>query len=251
MARRLTGSQTTPEYRRRLTAGFQAWQDSQNKGLTGSETTPEYKSRLTAGFAKGLAPAPDPNALPVDPTYDQQIGVYGKRRDDSYADLTNQRTGGLLDYGYTEQQDGTGKTTGLTFDPSNPNSRAALLLKHYQQSKAGTQNSMAARGQLYAGARVNAQNANDSNYQVADDQQRKALLQFLARNSGAARDAGTNYEANAGVAQGDRISRAIAAKAASGDAGPEKPDFSKWIVTTFMKNGVKWHKLADGSLVKA
>jgi hypothetical protein len=60
-----------------------------------------------------------------------------------------------FDYGYNP--DGSINT-------ANPYSRAALYQLAYANSKRGTTNSLAARGQLYSGAMVNAQNENDRSY---------------------------------------------------------------------------------------
>jgi hypothetical protein len=47
-------------------------------------------------------------------------------------------------------------------DSSNPFSKAAMLQESYNRSKLGTTNSLAAQGQLYSGAMINAQNENAS-----------------------------------------------------------------------------------------
>jgi hypothetical protein len=51
-----------------------------------------------------------------------------------------------------------------SLNTANPYSRAALYQLAYTNSKRGTTNSLAAQGQLYAGAMVNAQNENDRVY---------------------------------------------------------------------------------------
>jgi hypothetical protein len=91
-----------------------------------------------------------------------------------------------------------GNATGLTYDPNNVYSQASLARKTYQQSKAGTSVNMAARGKLYSGALVNAQNANDSNFSVGEDARQKSLLRFLAGIKTRETNAGTDYELGAG-----------------------------------------------------
>ena len=57
---------------------------------------------------------------------------------------------------------------GFGGDTSNPYSQAAMLQKSYDQNRAGTLNSSAAAGQLYAGSMQNAQDANLSNLEAAN-----------------------------------------------------------------------------------
>ena len=52
---------------------------------------------------------------------------------------------------------------------SNPYSRAAMLQRSYNQNQRATTNTMASRGQLYAGATQNAANTNTFNYGSAYD----------------------------------------------------------------------------------
>lgn len=52
---------------------------------------------------------------------------------------------------------------------SNPYSRAAMLQRSYNQNQRASLNTMASRGQLYAGATQNQANANTSNYSSAYD----------------------------------------------------------------------------------
>src|SRR5206468_1113647 len=116
--------------------------------------------------APATAAVQSPTAPPVDPLYDQQIAGLGRTKGDTLADLTRQRTAGLLGYGYNATYGADGLVQSLTYDPNNPYSQAALARKVYQQSKTGTTNSLAARGLLYSSAMNNAQDANDTNYNV-------------------------------------------------------------------------------------
>lgn len=54
-------------------------------------------------------------------------------------------------------------------DLSNPFSRARLLQRSYQERQAGTKNSMAARGMLYSGARLNQERLDTRAYDQAYD----------------------------------------------------------------------------------
>jgi hypothetical protein len=229
--------------------------------------TPQTPTSSAPAPSSSPTPKVDVNSLPVDPTYDQQIAALMKRRDDSLAGLTQQRTGGLLNYGYSATFDAAGNATGLSFDPNNPYSRAALARKHHQQAKTGTQNRYAASGQLYAGSLINAQNANDQGFAQDEDSRQKQLLSFLARNLSAQADARNAYEAGAGSASGERISRAQSSPlynpatgdseapkqsaAEAADADPNTPglqiDPSKWIKTAYTNaNGHKVRIMGNG-----
>jgi hypothetical protein len=59
---------------------------------------------------------------------------------------------------------GTGYNADGSLNASNPYSQAMLLQDEYKRGQAGTNNSMAAQGQLYSGARLNAQARNDRLY---------------------------------------------------------------------------------------
>ena len=72
----------------------------------------------------------------------------------------------------------------------NPYSRAALLQRTFENNKRGNTNSYAARGQLYAGSLVNAQNETAHGYSVDDDSNRRSALSYykglIDRATGAA-----------------------------------------------------------------
>jgi hypothetical protein len=59
---------------------------------------------------------------------------------------------------------GTGYNADGSLNTSNPYSQAMLLQDSYKRGVTGTNNSMAAAGQLYSGARLNAQAHNDRVY---------------------------------------------------------------------------------------
>jgi hypothetical protein len=146
-----------------------------------------------------LAPA----QLPVDPSYEGQVAALARQRDDTLLGLAAQRTQGLQDYGYRQAPTGA-----LSFDPSNPFSRAALLRKNYMEGKEGTQTGMAARGQLYAGALQTAQAANDTGFNQGENSLQRALLAFLTSNQGAQNRARSGFESSVAQAMADRVLRA-------------------------------------------
>lgn len=179
----------------------QRWRASQaNQARTASPGS-------AASPASGGSPADAASQLPIDPQYDQQIGTLGRQRDLTIGGLDHTRTGALLDYGYNATYDASGNATGLSFDPNNPDSRAAQLKKRYLQAKAGTGIGFANRGQQNSSAYRSAQTANDQGYQVSDDRLQKALLSLLGGNQQARGQAGIDYEFGSGQAYGDRLGR--------------------------------------------
>jgi hypothetical protein len=156
----------------------------------------------------GLTPPPAGAQLPVDPIYDQQVAGVNQGYGDALAGLNQQQLATLADYGYTATFDDQGKVTGLTYDPSNPFSRAALLRKHYQQAKTGTTNSLAAHGQLYSGAMVNAQDANDRGYLQGENTLQSGLTGRLTGFAQRRREAGTRHEQDLSQAGAERVGRA-------------------------------------------
>jgi hypothetical protein len=163
------------------------------------------------------APSPtpfNPNVLPPDAAYEQQIGALGAQRDTTLAGLATERQGGLLGYGYTQDQSGE-----LAFDPNNPYSRAAVLKRHYDESRRGSGTSLAAQGQLYSGAYQTAQDYGNQQELQSSDALQKQLLAFLGRNTASAAQAGSAYETGVGAAGSDRLSRAIEAYRAMIAAG--------------------------------
>jgi hypothetical protein len=75
--------------------------------------------------------------------------------------------------GLDDQERGLGVSYGMgqfgADAASNPYSRAAMLQRSYNQNQRASINTMASRGQLYAGATQNQANANASNYGSAYD----------------------------------------------------------------------------------
>lgn len=99
--------------------------------------------------------------------------------------LENAKLGAGFNIGIADSESAyqTGQTTYNTgynaqgaFDASNPYSQAMLLQDEYKRSVTGTQNSYAAQGQLYSGARLNAQARNDRQYAIGSDVLRRQAM---------------------------------------------------------------------------
>lgn len=72
---------------------------------------------------------------------------------------------------------GSGYNADGSLNSSNPYSQAMLLQDSYKRGVAGTNNSMAAQGQLYSGARLNAQAHNDRVYAEQSSAQKDTARQ--------------------------------------------------------------------------
>lgn len=172
------------------------------------KSTPGGLPALPAAGAANAAAAPGPTPLPPDASYDATVAGLQRTRDDTLAALSGQRTQTLGNYGYNAQYNPDGSVASVAFDPSNSFSRAALARTRYQQSKTGTQNSMAAHGNLYAGSLLSAQAQNDTNFNQQDDALQKQLGAALAAILGGERTAKSTYETGVGQAGADRITHA-------------------------------------------
>lgn len=163
-----------------------------------------------AAPAAPAAPTPGQAPLPVDPSYDAEIGGLTTRRDTTLGGLTGARTRGLAEYGFTEGafDPATQEMGALAFDPNNPFAKAALLKKTFDTSRAASGQSMGAGGQLYAGAYQNQQDLIGRNQLQGEDALQKSLAAFLAGNTGQRTQAQTDFELGSGQAFGDRVTRA-------------------------------------------
>jgi hypothetical protein len=205
------GKVTNPTKRKPLLGGSgpNSIRDGAARALT--KYTPQIPGSGAGAPAAGTGPAPQVEnitALPPDATYEQQIGALGRSRDDTLAQLAGQRTSTLADYGYNASFDGSGGVTGLTVDPNNPYSKAALLQKSYENAKRGTTTGLAAQGHLYSSSMTNEQNNNDTGYSTSKDNLEKNLGSILASILGQERATRTAYETDAAGAYGDRVGRA-------------------------------------------
>jgi hypothetical protein len=121
------------------------------------------KGVLRPGNAANTAgnPGPStPSAPPPDPTYEAYRASAGRNISVGNAEAAYQHANISNEYGIG--------------DSSNPFSRAAMLQESYNRSKLGTTNSLAAQGQLYSGAMINAQNENQHQYSIQNDALQRA-----------------------------------------------------------------------------
>jgi hypothetical protein len=116
------------------------------KGLTPSRVTASGGTTDTGAGS---------SAPPPDPTYEAARAAAGRNIQIGDAEAAYQHAALSNEYGIG--------------DASNPYSKAALLQNSYNQAKLATTNSLAAQGQLYSGAMVNAQGTNDRNYSINND----------------------------------------------------------------------------------
>jgi hypothetical protein len=90
-------------------------------------------------------------------------------------------------------------------EATNPFSKAALLVRSYEQQQNRTTNGLAAQGQLYSGAMNNARSQDTFGFQQGQDSLQKALQQYLTgqaatrRNAGVTRDDTINQAGLAGL----------------------------------------------------
>jgi hypothetical protein len=134
-----------------------------------------------AGQMRQLALKREPQPQAPPPKPEPQMPNYRASTDSIYtrdlADLQRSYEHGLsgiatqrdrlgFDTGYTNQDlDGDGAAD---IDTRNPYSQAMALQKHYRESRRGTSVGMAARGQLYSGARKQALKQEDYRYSERD-----------------------------------------------------------------------------------
>jgi hypothetical protein len=205
------------------TKGWGSWAAQRLPGSTVQRPTaakPGTPGAAAAPAAAGApaAPAYSMSNLPPDAAYDAAMAALAQRRDFDLAALTQARSAGLLEYGFTEGAGGA-----LAFDPNNPFSKAALLKQTFDRSRRGSAQQMGSTGQLYAGAFQNAQDFVNRGELQQSDAMQKALQQFLARNTQSGAEARLNYETGAGQAYGQRVenfrSNPLYEPAASGAGG--------------------------------
>lgn len=176
-------------------------------GITPSRpATPKPIIAPGVGGALGVGTSP---ALPPDPAWDAQTGAIKKDTQNTVSALKGERDRTLLDYGYNVQYDAEGNplTNTLAFDPTNVFSRAAQLRKRWMESRSGTQNGMAAAGQMNSGAYGRAQRQNNYGESQQTDAEMKGLLAFLARNGSQIAGAKIAGEGALGQADAARLDR--------------------------------------------
>lgn len=158
-------------------------------------------------FQPAPEPAPTYGAPSThDAQYNNTIASLMAQRDQALAAIAGNAQRLRLNYGYTDDSH--------TLDPNNPFGQAQLLKRSYDQTKTGTQNSYAARGQMTSGAYTRMQGQNLFNFQQRDDSLQKAYDQARAQLISQAAGVGSEYGSNVIGAEGDALSRALAARSA-------------------------------------
>lgn len=197
------------------------------------------------------AATPAPPAPPVAPdirdaTYNDTINNAWRNLGNTTAGIAGQQALLRGSYGYNE--DGS-------IDLTNPFSRAALLTRTYQQNRAGTENSYAARGQMTSGAYGRMQGANLYNYQQGQDQMQRAYLQENAALLSQLTAAQNAYGDTASGAAADALARSIQGRNAPGQpaAQPQAPRglASNERVAKSAQDGQQWvYRLTNGQWLR-
>lgn len=153
---------------------------------------------LAGGNAAAQAQAArDPFA--PDEVYTGEQGVFGRRLTNTLSGIATDENQEAYDSGFALTRDPNetgpngvitpGRVTGFTLDVTNPFSKASLLQRSYENARRATQGSFAARGHLYSGGRIAAQNSNNFRRDQSNDALRAAFQRFIsqsaARRSGA------------------------------------------------------------------
>jgi hypothetical protein len=219
------------------------------KKQTGTVKTGQSSDRYQA--VNYAAPAPSPIApapLPTfgsagthDSAYDAAVGLAARNRDNELAAATGDADLLRRTYGYTGVDD-------FQIDPNNPFGRAQLLKRQYDQAKAGTQNSYAARGQQTSGAYGRMQNQNLFANQQANDALQKDYLQGRAQILARVNAANSTYGSdtiNAGLGGLDRaLSARDVYQTNQPAAKPASTD--KLLSSTKRKDGKTVNRYASG-----
>jgi hypothetical protein len=186
--------------------------------------------------AAPAAPAPTYGAPSTeDSQYRATVELAGLNRDQQLAAIAGQGERLRLNYGYLDDA--------KTLDPNNPFGQAQLLKRNYDQTKSGTTNSYAARGQQTSGAYNRMQGANLFNYQQGDDRLQKSFDDAKAQLINQAVGVGTDYGSSVIGAKGDAVARAIAAR----NGVPQSPQSSdKLLSSTKRKDGKTVNRYASG-----
>ncbi|HZA18971.1 MAG TPA: hypothetical protein VE645_19175 [Pseudonocardiaceae bacterium] len=164
--------------------------------------TGSFSRGPVAGASQAQAPRP---GLPIDPFHEAAAGIANRNLSSTLAQVQYQR--GQL-----------GQTYGLGVDPSgnvfddvtNPYSRAATLQKMHDRAVRGTQTTMAARGQLYAGSLQNAQNANAEQNLRGRDAMIREFMAAQAQLKQQELAAGNAHADAMTAANAERVMRALA-----------------------------------------
>lgn len=141
--------------------------------MTMARKRKKHVQGAVGGFSGGLSPSltkkPTPGSIagppPVDPALEAARTAANQRRTNLLSDANVDLQEASQNYGFSYNP-ATGAFGG--FDPTNPFSQAALLMKARKQRDQGENTSYASSGQLYSGAYNNAKaetgNAYDKGY---------------------------------------------------------------------------------------
>jgi hypothetical protein len=156
----------------------------------------------------GLAATPAAQAMPPDATFQADIGAAHQRRTQTEAAVNQNRQAELIGAGFTETNIDPKLGVGtLAFNPNDPFSKAALLKKNYDASRARTAQQMGSGGGLYTGAYQQAQDIGNRGQVQAESALHDSLFSFLSRNTGAFKQAGSDEELAGIRADSDRMGR--------------------------------------------
>jgi hypothetical protein len=197
---------------------------------------PDYRPYGASDYsAPPSAPPPITYGAPSthDSAYDASFALAGKSRDDVLAYLAGQAQQLRTNYGYADDN--------FTLDLTNPFGQAQLLKKSYDQSKTGTENSYASRGQQTTGAYNRMQGENLSQYQQGEDRLQKSYIADRANLAYQAQQALNQYGIDTTNAEGSALDRAIAAR----QAYQVQPTASRGLasnerVATSKRDGGQW-----------
>jgi hypothetical protein len=194
---------------------------SKNKGLPWDAAWAKIaRDRFGIGAPQtSFTGSPEPDATPAVP--DQAYIGQTAANQLGYANVLNQLPGLLnrasAEYGYkvdytpgsgdVNDPGGQGSYSIGGVDPSNPNSRAALLQRSYENQQRGNTNSLAARGQLYSGALQNAQDTSAHDYQANEAGNQRSFQDLLAGYFGNVGNARTSALQGNATAFGDLATR--------------------------------------------
>jgi hypothetical protein len=224
---RRRGTPKAPKYQSRPATGpinYFGWGGKNAYGWrpTVGPSTPNVPSVVpsTGTNPPSATPGATPG-LPVDPIFSNDIGTAQRTHDTSVSGLLTQRANTAAAYGYTPTYDEQGLIRSLAVDPNSPYAKANLLRKSHTENRARTLNSMASRGQLYAGALGVGQGINDENYQQSSDALQKSFIDFIARNQGQINQTNTDYANSLAGADSERVARAVAND--TGESGISAP----------------------------
>ena len=140
--------------------------------------------------------ANQPAPTPYSGAYDSQVASLGSSLQHTQTDLAGQNLALQQQYGFGADQ-------------SNPFSVARQLERQYGQRKAGTQNSYAAQGQLYAGSLSDAKGADRYDYEQSQDSALRDYQAKLAGLSSQGVQAQDQYEQGSADAYAQRLQDAL------------------------------------------